>query len=365
MLLPDLRPGGAERVVINLADALVRRGIPVDLVLLRAEGELLGLQDPAVRIVDLAVERIRRAVGPLVDYLRQEQPAAMLANMWPLPVMALVARWRSGVATRVVGVEHTTWSISELYGKSSKRLQITTSMRLLYRYLDGLVAVSQGAADDLARVSGRRRESIRAIHNPIVNAEPATAATAVLPDAWANGTHCKLLSVGTLKAIKDLPVLIRAFAALCKRLDARLMILGEGEQRAELEALAASLGLQERVFMPGFVVDTRDYYQAADLFVLTSRGEGFGNVLVEALHAGTPVVSTDCPSGPREILAHGKYGALVPVGDVDALTDAMQDALSRPHDHEALQRRAQDFGVNKAVDGYLDLLLPGWRGQPA
>src|SRR5690606_26732556 len=137
-----------------------------------------------------------------------------------------------------------------------------------------------------------------------------------------------------------------------------LCILGEGEERPRLQALVDALGLDGRLLLPGYQSDPAPWYAHADLFVLSSDHEGFGNVIVEALEQGVPVVSTDCPSGPREILEGGKYGTLVPVGDAAALASAIDDALSREHNHDALKRRAQDFSVDKAADAYLDLLLP-------
>lgn len=357
ILLPDLRGGGAERVCIYLANEFVARGLNVDLVLMEAAGELLPLVDPRVRVVDLAASRARNVPVPLSRYLRRERPAAVLANMWPLPIVAQIARWRVRSHARVVAVEHTTWSRSELYVKWWKRAQIRLSMRLFYPRLDGIVAVSHGVADDLSRISGVPRAAITTIHNPITGAGGDASSAPALPDAWRDGTHARILAVGTLKAIKDFPTLLRALARLRETRDARLLILGEGAERPSLEALIDALGLRGAVFMPGFWADTRPYYAAADLFVLSSAGEGFGNVIVEALEQGTPVVSTDCPSGPREILEDGKHGTLVPVGDVEALAQAMDAALSRDHDREALKRRAQDFSVDKAADAYLRLLL--------
>ncbi|UWX04047.1 glycosyltransferase [Pseudoxanthomonas sp. NC8] len=179
--------------------------------------------------------------------------------------------------------------------------------------------------------------------------------------AWAGGAHKRVLAVGMLKTPKDFPLLIRAFSLLRAQVDARLLILGEGTERARLEKLVHELGLQGMVMLPGYVADTAPFYAQSDLFVLSSDHEGFGNVIVEALEQGCPVVSTDCPSGPREILTDGRCGRLVPVGDVAALAAAMQESLASAHDHDALRARAQDFSVSRISDQYLDLLLPGWR----
>lgn len=363
MLIPDLRCGGGERVAVNLAGALSRRGFNVDLVLMSAVGELLDEVPPKVRIIDLGVARMRHASSPLARYLHAERPRALIAHMWPLPLVALRARAKARLLMPVLAVEHTTWSRSELFARLASRVQVLATMRLAYHRLDAVAAVSAGAADDLARISGLPRERVHVLYNPITGTGRPSSRTSA-PDvasAWSHGPHRKVLAVGTLKAIKDYPTLLRAFSLLRSHVDAKLLILGEGDERVALERLVDVLNLRDSVFLPGNVEDPSTYFSRADLHVLTSTGEGFGNVIVEALEQGTPIVSTDCPSGPREILEDGKYGTLVPVGDVDALARAMEEALSREHDRDALRRRAQDFSVDKAADAYLDLLIPGWR----
>lgn len=359
LLLPDLRGGGAERVAVNLANAFVQRGHSVDMVLLSAIGELVSELDPKVNIVDLKVSRLRSATFPLVRYLRRARPAVLLACMWPLTVLTILARVLSRMQTRVVVAEHTTWSRSELLSRFTVGWQVRASMNLFLPKADAIVTVSQGAADDLARFSGVDRSSISVIYNPVVgDAERQPDCPPDEPQGWCVGAHRRVLAVGTLKAIKDYATLLNAFALLRQRIDAHLLILGEGECRTALAAQAQELGISDSVFMPGFVKDLSPYYQHADLHVLSSTGEGFGNVIVEALAAGTPVVSTDCLSGPREILAGGKFGRLVPVGNVQALAEAMRESLASEHDCAALMARAQDFSIDKATDRYLELLLP-------
>lgn len=366
LILPDLRGGGAERVAVNLANSFSKRGYSIDLVLLSAAGELLSDLDPHIRVIDLQVQRVRWALPALVRYLLQARPAAMLACMWPLTVIALLARVLSRVPTRLVVAEHTTWSRSELLKKWSVSWQVRTSMRLFFPMSEGTVAVSQGAADDLAHFATLDRRSITVIYNPVVADGPAAEVIPpAVPTGWCVGTHRKVLAVGTLKEIKDYSTLLNAFAALRQRVDARLLILGEGECRAALEVQACRLGISDSVFMPGFVKDTAPYYHHADLHVLSSAGEGLPTVIIEALAAGTPVVSTDCPSGPREILCDGQFGRLVPVGDVQALAAAMQESLTASHDRASLMARAQDFSIDRAVDQYEALLFPAHASSKA
>lgn len=358
IVLPDLRGGGAERVAVNLANSFAQRGYTVDIVLLSARGDFLADLLPGVRVVDLQVKRLRNALFPLMRYLRQAKPEALLACMWPLTVVALWARTLSHKPTRVLVAEHSTWSRSELLKRWSVGWQVRISMHRFFPGADGIVAVSGGAADDLARFANLDRKTITVIYNPVVGDAKPAAQAPLVPDRWWTGPHRKVLAVGTLKTIKDYATLLQAFARLCKQVDARLLILGEGECRAALEAQARQLGIEASVFMPGFVKNISPYYQQADLHVLSSTGEGLPTVIIEALAVGTPVVSTDCPSGPREILCDGQFGRLVPVGDVGALATAMAESLLATHDIAALKARAQDFSIDKATDQYEALLFP-------
>ena len=358
ILVPDLRGGGAERVAVNLANSFAQRGYAVDMVLLSANGEFLADLLPGIRVVDLKVKRLRSALFPLVRYLRQSRPAALLASMWPLTVVALWARALALVPTRVVVAEHTTWSRDKISSSSWGRWKVGNTMHYGFPGADGIVTVSNGAADDLARFANLDPKAITVIYNPVVGDAKPPASAPLAPAGWWTGPHRKVLAVGTLKLIKDYATLLHAFARLRQRVDARLLILGEGECRVALEAHARQLGIEASVFMPGFVKDTSPYYQQADLHVLSSTGEGLPTVIIEALAAGTPVVSTDCPSGPREILSDGQFGRLVPVGDAVALAAAMAESLEDTHDTAALKARAQDFSIDKAVDRYESLLFP-------
>jgi glycosyltransferase involved in cell wall biosynthesis len=404
LLLPDLGAGGAERVALNLAHGLARAGHEVDLVLAQARGELLPHVGPAVRLVDLRAPRLRGVLWPLARYLRREQPAALLACMWPLTVMALCARRLAAVPTRVVVAEHATWSRSPLVqgvpppwrdgpcgAWLHQRLvawQVRSSMRRLFPRAEGIVAVSHGAARDLCRFAGLDERGISVIYNPVVDEAagagappggpstrpgcgPQTGPEIVLEGGledrlqggplgravadWLDGPH-RVLAVGSLKAEKDYGTLIRAFALLRRQLDARLLILGEGPCRAALEALVLQLGLQGQVLLPGFAPQPAPCYRAAGVLALSSVTEALPTVLIEALAQGTPVVSTDCVAGPGEILDGGRFGRLVPVGDAAALARALHAALLQHHDREALRARARVFSIDQAVDRYEALL---------
>lgn len=363
MVLPDLRIGGAERVALNLARFLLDQGYAVAFVLRERQGDYLAQLDRRARVVDLEAPRIRNAVRPLADYLEREQPTATLAFMWPLTAVAVVARTLARSKTRLIITEHTTWSRSELVQRAASRLVARVSMNLAFRRADAVVCVSQGAASDLAAFAGIGRSKVHTIYNPIVGDPPSLGAAGTMhePLSWWNGAHQRVLAVGSLIPLKGFGMLLRSFAEIRKSVDAKLLILGEGPERPQLEREVGRLRLEGQVFLPGAVNDPTPYYARADLSVMSSEVEGFGNVLVEALACGTPVVSTDCPSGPREILDGGKFGTLVPVGDTGALARAIVQTLRSPLPPDMLRARAAAFSIAAAGRQYQDLLFPRER----
>ena len=236
------------------------------------------------------------------------------------------------------------------------RLLLRLSTSLGYRHVNSRIGVSAGVAADMASLSGMRKDAFEVVHNPVPpRAVPEQAALDIADRLWSGPSGARILTVGTMKAVKNHPLLLRAFARL-DRPDARLMFVGDGDGREALLSLARELGVTDRVIFAGFHPDPTPFYKTADLFVLSSNYEGFGNVIVEALACGTPVVSTDCPSGPAEILENGKWGRLTPVGNADALAEAMRASLEDDHDTAALKRRAADFAPEIAARKYLKLL---------
>lgn len=362
IVLPDLRGGGAERMHVMLAREWISRGFEVDFVLLRARGELLEIAPAKAQLIDLEVERFRSALLPLCRYLKTSRPAVLLAAMWPLTVVAIIASRLSGTKVRTLVSDHNLPSLSYSEKGRIHLGLMRISMSLTYPMADERIAVSKGVATDLSSLSGIGIDRFRVIHNPAAVGVSASG-SASLPAELAGIAGPLILSVGALKEVKNQALLIEAFSLLDERMGATLVILGEGGLRSDLEQLVIQRGLQGRVLLPGFSLDTTAWYGRADLFVLSSQHEGFGNVIVEALEQGVPVVSADCPSGPREILSDGKYGRLVPVGDASALAAAMRESLSESPDREALKARARDFSVARIADQYLDVLLPGWRGK--
>ena len=311
-LLPDMGGGGAERVALTLIEGFLDRGHEVDLVLFRARGELLDLLPRSVQVVDLKVDRMRKAIGPLVRYFRDRRPDAVQASMWPITLLAIIARRLAGSSARLVVCEHSDPSVQ--YCAQPLRVGlIGWSMRLSYPRADARISVSRDLATELARLSGLGPEEFEIVHNPIAATSFEQTSTAAAEKLWP-GKSRRIITVGSLKAVKNHALLLRAFAQLQNSGTANLMILGEGDLRPALEQLIDELGISASVTMPGFVADPTPFYLSADVFALSSDSEGLPLVLAEALAAGLPVVSTDCPTGPKEILEDGKYGRLVPVG---------------------------------------------------
>lgn len=359
LFLPSLRGGGAERVMLTLANSLSMLGYNVDLVLAKAQGPYLIDVSPNVSIVDLNASRVIKSLPGLTSYLRRERPVALLSAMGHANVIAGISRMLARVPTRLVVSEHNNLSVPKPDGARMAERVLLQLMRRMYRKADCVVAVSSGVADSVALTIGYPRALIEVIYNPIVNNAMLARSREDIDHRWLRHPEVPVvIGVGRLVAQKDFAVLIRAIAHLRERLDVRLIILGEGELRPELEKLIHDLGLSEFVDMPGFVSNPYAYLYRASVFALSSRWEGLPSVMIEAMAFGASVVSTDCPSGPAEILQHGKFGALVPVGDVLALTDAIHASLKNPKPSIDVSTRASEFGVDNAVRHYLSILIP-------
>jgi len=358
LFVPTLDGGGAERVMVNLAGSFAEKDLRVDLVLVRAEGPYLSEVSEGVRVVDLRASRTMLALAPLVRYLRREKPVALLSTLNDANIIALCCRRLAGVRTRLVVRQANMVSIAALNARTVRERVMPHLMNRCYRWADAVIAVSKGVAEDLVATLGLPVEKIRVIYNPAVATVMSAKAEQSLEKHWYSpGQPPVVLGVGRLVQQKDFCTLIRAFARVRKERRARLMILGEGQERPRLEALVRELGLEEDVALPGFVENPHQHMMRAGVFVLSSRWEGFGNVLLEAMAMGTSVVSTNCPSGPAEILEDGKWGKLVPVGSSESLAAAICSTLDDPPDPEGLLRRTMDFSLERIVDRYLEVLL--------
>lgn len=349
--LPNFGGGGAEHVALTVIDGLAAKGHQIDLLLCRKEGLLLDSLPESVRVIDLAASRFRQALPPLIRYLRRERPDALQASMWPLTAIAIVATRLARAGNRIVVSEHSALSRAYADRGPIHRLVLRQSIRATYPLSTHRIAVSHGVASDLAGL-GLPTSLIEVVPNPIRSPRKDDKQ----PFLWP-GPGRRILSVGNLGPAKNHDLLIRAFAKVSAEVEASLVICGEGERRSELTALIGQLGLRDRVFLLGYVRGTDAVYGAADVFVLSSDWEGYPLVLLEALQAGLPIVSTDCNHGPREVLDGGRFGTLVPVGNEATLAKAMIDTLNAAPDPQAQRLRAGELAGARSIDRYEALLL--------
>ncbi len=349
--------GGVERMVLNLIEGLAARGLTIDLLAIRADGAHLGNLPAEVRLLDLGVRHSGLVILPLARYLRRERPAALLVAKDRAIRAAAVARRLAGWDGRLVGRLGTNLTAA-LAGRSrAARWLRTAPMHWAYRRVDHIVAVSQGVAEDTRRITGLPAARVSVVRNPVVTPRLAELAAAPCPHPWLEPFAVPvILGAGRLTEQKDFATLLRAFARMQALRPVRLVILGEGRLRGELERLADELGVGDRVALPGFTTNPYAWLARAALFVLSSAWEGSPNVLTEALALGVPSVATDCPSGPRELLAGGRYGALVAVGDPGGLAEAMLATLEAPLPAGQLRQAVSDYTAEAAALGYLGAL---------
>ena len=306
-----------------------------------------------------------RHLPALARYLDSAQPRALLAATPYRNLEALLARRVGRQPIRVVVSEHNDLRRGHPMGEGRSLQRLVALQRSLYPTADAVVAVSRGVAEDVAARSGLPAERISVVYNPAVTPEIGSLSAAPVPHPWLAGDGPPVvLAVGRLGAAKDFPMLIRAFALLRGRRAVRLMILGKdkdprktAKRIADYRAQAAGLGVAEDVDFPGFTANPFAWMARASVLAVSSRHEGFCNVIAEALACGCPVVSTDCPSGPAEILDGGRFGRLVPVGDAAAMADALEATLAEPPAPDVLRARAQVFSLARAVDRYEALLF--------
>jgi glycosyltransferase involved in cell wall biosynthesis len=395
LYIRDFSAGGVQRSTLNLALGLLQHGCAVDLVVNREDGEYRQQLPAGARTIVLGHDRQSRNinsraralwaampaygcaatalpaswaarrpplprladVAALARYLATVQPATLIAAHTPCNLAAVWARRLAAAPTRLVLTEHV--PLSQLTTKSKWRA-VRRAVQHGYPRADAIVAVSDGVADDLARNAKLLRRRIGTIYNPVVPPDLPARAAAPAPHPWLAqaGGPPVVVAAGRLEGQKNFPLLLDAFARLRQRRPARLLILGDGDKRAQLKAQAQALRIPDDVALPGFVANPYAAFARAALFVLSSDYEGLPTVLIEALACGCPVVSTDCPSGPAEILDGGRFGELVPVRDAPALAAAMARTLDHPLLAETLRTRGGEFSLERSVAQYLALLAP-------
>ncbi len=363
LTLPSLAGGGAQRIFVDLARGLLDRSIAVDVVLVREEGVLRDSVPAGADVVLLGGDRVSRAVPRLAAYLRSRRPDVVVPAISHMNLCALLAARLTRPRVPVVVSHHNHLTLHARHGARPQDRVMPWLVRAGYPWADGIVAVSDGVADDLASAARLPRSRIEVVYNP-VDFDRVSAMAATPPDhpwlaekAGLRGRNAVaapvLVAAGRLSPQKDFATLLRAVALLDR--DVRVVVLGEGELRPDLERLARELRIDDRVDLPGFSANPYPSYRAGDLFVLSSRWEGLPTVLVEALFLGVPIVATDCPSGPAEILAGGRWGRLVAPADPEAMAAAIEAGLAegrRPADPTAWER----FRLDTVSERWAELL---------
>jgi len=376
--------------MLHLAEAFASSGHKVDLLLCKTTGAFLNTVHPTINVIGLKptpdrVSRLRvllanpnlaltlllpillpnkppktiRYLSDLTNYLNREQPNALLSAKTHANLVAIWARKIAAVSTRIVVSERST--ISTVLRKSRKwRWRFARPLiQKVYPQADLVVAVSHGVAEDVSSYTGLSRERVTTIYNPMLTDHIKAQSILPVSHPWFDTeTIPVILGVGRLVPAKDFPTLLKAFAHIRAKRPARLIILGEGRERQTLEKLATELGIASDFSLPGFVDNPYAYMSRATIFVLSSLLEGLPNALIEALACGCPVVSTNCRNGPQEILANGAFGPLVPVGDDQALAEAIIQTLEHPPHADRLRSRAADFDIHTIAEQYLQALLP-------
>lgn len=341
----------------RLARALSENGHAIEMVVATDTGPFREACGPLVPVVVLGGRGALAATLPLARYLHERRPRTLLVTLEHTSLAAVAARAFASPRTRLV-VRQANNPTTQRPG-SRKDAVVSGLLRATLRRADFVAAVSKGVADDVAGWARLRPERVRALPNPLVDDDVAQLASEPIDHRFfADDRTPVVLAAGRLTPQKDVATLLRAFAALRVHQAARLIVLGEGPERATLEALAQELGVADDVDFPGFAANPFAYMRRASVFALSSAWEGLPGVLVQAMACGCPVVATDCRSGPREILADGAFGTLVPVGDPVALAAALAQTLAEPIDAATLSRRAAAYSVDAARRAYEEVLWP-------
>ena len=355
LMIPTLVGGGAERSFLNLAEGFHQAGYAVDLILKQATGEYLMQVPEGIHLVDLHASRMARTLPGLIRYLRARRPRVLIAGLELTHIIALIAQAVSGVPTKVIVTINSVISQERHFYLPNRSLE-KGLMKLLYPRAGEIVGVSKGVAQDFSNFLGIPLERIRVIYNPAITPTLLESAGQTIHHPWfVEGQPPVVLGVGRLEPVKDFSTLIKACALARQHVPLRLLILGEGAQRKELEHLARQLGLQEDACFPGFQQNPFAYMRGAALLALSSLHEASPNVIIQAMACNCPVIATNCPGGTAELVGDGAYGHLVPVGDSRAMAQAIQAALVgdvRQPPAEWLQKFEQDYAIQR----YLELI---------
>lgn len=352
---PSRSNGGAERVMLNVAVGLSGMGYGIDFVLKNDFARNRYEVPESLPMHSLEAGGLLDTTLKLARRIRASKPDVVITALETLGFAAVLAKKLLGCRTRVVPTVHT--MLATLYREvpSAHNRRYRTMLKLLYPRADRIVAVSQGVKMELLELLRVPESKVSVLYNPVITEQVLEAVREPVEHPWFGSGKKVAVAVGRLTRAKNYPLMLRALAEARKSVDLHLIILGDGELKEQLEAEARALGVAHAVDLHGFVPNPMAYVAAADVFVLSSSWEGLGNVLIEALPAGTPIVSTDCESGPREVLSNGKWGVLVPTDDHRAMAEAMTRVVTEPRP-EIRPESWLRFGLAGSVQCYASLI---------
>lgn len=364
--LPQLGGGGAEMNAVRLAGGLLRNGVQPLYVVCRGPGNYTEQLPDGVEVIVLptgkfssSTLRLLRSVKPLVDLIESVKPDVICPVM-PMPSLVVLH-----AVQRCIHRPKVALSIqSNLVPVVRRRLDVvqllmTVMINRIFPRADCVIALSRGVAGDVSNVVPKLKNRIEVVHNVGLPLQTQLDVLDQEPPSRAPGVQIRFLACGRLVEAKGYPILLEAFSKVSRKLNSELLILGDGHLRSELEALALKLGVGDRVSFLGFRKNPFVYMHEADIFVLSSLWEGFANVIVEAMSMGTPVVATDCPYGPGEIITNGENGLLVEKANAEALSEGMlklaSDDVLRKKLVQAGKLRSLDFSVDRISAHYAEI----------
>jgi glycosyltransferase involved in cell wall biosynthesis len=345
---------GVDRIAKNLIPSLLNRGYRVDLLKVRNHGPEVADESSNFRVIDLKSSHVYSSISAVVSYLNSENPAVLFADKDRVNRTALLARFLSKRKPSLILSSGTTISIDLANRGFMERNLQRFSMGHFYQYADNVIVTSQGVATDMSNYTGLDLKHINVVPCPVIHSSLLSQGQQVPDHPWFSEDIPIILGAGELASRKDFDTLIKAFSIIRKKRQLRLVILGKGKQLENLKQLTIQLNISDDVYFAGFQDNPYQYMAHASVFAFSSRWEGLGFVIIEALAVGTQVVATRCPSGPEEILEHGKYGQLVDVGDFEAMADSILHALENPLPKYVLHEAVKKYEIEASTSAYLD-----------
>jgi glycosyltransferase involved in cell wall biosynthesis len=357
LFLQDLDGGGAERAIVALAGEIKKHGHDVDLVVGDANSDYRSEVSPAVNVVDFATRSRVSILFRLIAYLRHRKPGVVMSALDTANILLLIAARFSGHKGRTIICQRAVVAASQNELALGRRILMRFFQRVYFPRADALISNSYAAANDVQRLLGVSADKVFTIHNAIDVDRINRLASEPIKDHFIRKNQAPLIvSVGSFTERKDMGTLIKAFEMVKAQRQVSLVIIGKGPERKKIEALISNLGLNENVHLPGFDTNPYKWIAAATVFVSSSTGEGFPNVIAEALALGRPIVATDCAGDTAELLGHGKWGRLVPVGDPERMAEGILASLDDPNSPDG-RIRAADFSSSVITSAYLNVLL--------